>query len=254
MVTTKRSALPAAPPAAKADKPISKTTKLAVKTALRAKGQVKVPKVPRKTPIPSVAGKKRDGPQPRTSTGAIAAGPDDPKYTPITPIVLDAIFGALAVTGRITQVCRDLRVHYPTYQVLKDNDKDIRARHDDAMRHAFVGMEDEVRRRAFDGVAKPVYQGGVLVGHIQEYSDTLAQFMIRAGKPEVYSPKIESAVQHSGNVGIAHSYAQLSDDALNDQINKKLRFLGLLPPAEDETTDEQDKDPLKGSPEEAQGD
>lgn len=220
---------------------------------LAAKGLVKVTKTPRSKLKPLTAGKNQSGPQPRTSTGALAAGPDDPKYTSITPIVLTAIFAALAEHGRITQVCKDLRVHYPAYYALKEADQEIKARHDEAMRRAFEGMEDEVRRRAFNGTDKPVYQGGVLVGHIREYSDTLAQFMIRAGKPEVYSPKVDAAVQHSGNVGVAHTYAQLSDEALNAEITKKLKFLGLvrIEPG-DEPASTEDKDPLKGSPEEDQ--
>ena len=241
----------AAQPAAPAAKAAKAATSLRTKTRLKAKGlAIPVPK--RVPPIPSVAGKNQSGPRPRTSNNKMAAGPDDPKYTELTPIVLTAMLAALAQCGRITKVCHDLRIHYPTVHALKEEDKEFKERFDEAMKQAFVGMEDEVRRRAFNGVAKPVYQGGVLVGHIQEYSDTLAQFMIRAGKPEVYSPKIDAAVQHSGNVAVAHSYAQLSDEALNAEINKKLRFLGLIKPTADESdVDAQDADPLKDSPEEA---
>lgn len=34
-------------------------------------------------------------------------------------------------------------------------------------------IEDEIKRRAIEGVEEPVYQGGKLVGHVRHYSDTL---------------------------------------------------------------------------------
>ena len=47
-------------------------------------------------------------------------------------------------------------------------------------------LEDEARRRAFEGTEKPVFQNGQLVGHIQEYSDTLLIFQLKARRPEKY--------------------------------------------------------------------
>ena len=52
-----------------------------------------------------------------------------------------------------------------------------------------VGMsvlEEEMWRRAVKGTQKPVYQSGLLVGYIQEYSDTLAIFLAKAHMPEKY--------------------------------------------------------------------
>jgi hypothetical protein len=42
---------------------------------------------------------------------------------------------------------------------------------------------DEAKRRAADGYEKPVYQGGVLVGHVREYSDQLLIFLIKKRDP-----------------------------------------------------------------------
>ena len=52
-------------------------------------------------------------------------------------------------------------------------------------------LEDEAQRRAFHGTKKPVYQGGKLVGHIQEYSDTLLIFLLKGKKPDVYKDRHE---------------------------------------------------------------
>lgn len=48
-------------------------------------------------------------------------------------------------------------------------------------------LEDEATRRGVEGVEKPVYQGGVLVGTVTEYSDTLLNLKLRGKRPEVYN-------------------------------------------------------------------
>jgi hypothetical protein len=41
-------------------------------------------------------------------------------------------------------------------------------------------LEEEAKRRAFEGIVKPVYQKGVRVGSVREYSDQLAMFLLKA--------------------------------------------------------------------------
>ncbi len=48
-------------------------------------------------------------------------------------------------------------------------------------------LEDEATRRSVEGVEKPVYQGGVLVGSMTEYSDTLLMLKMRGKRPETYN-------------------------------------------------------------------
>lgn len=163
----------------------------------------------------------------KTSTGQIAAGPDDPKYTEITPIVITGFLAALSVTGRPTAVAREQRINYMSLRALYREDPKFKESWDSAMTSAFEHQEDEVRRRAFSGYERPVYQQGMLVGHTREYSDTLAVMMIKAGKPEIYNPKTTTLVEHAGSVAVA--YAHMSDEDLNEAINKKLAFLGSIP-------------------------
>lgn len=51
-------------------------------------------------------------------------------------------------------------------------------------------LEDEARRRAVDGVEKPVFQGGTLVGTITEYSDSLMALLLRGKRPETYRDNV----------------------------------------------------------------
>ena len=59
-------------------------------------------------------------------------------------------------------------------------------------------IEDEAFRRATQGVEKPVYQGGVLVGTITEYSDTLMGLLMRGKRPGVYNTERH---EHTGKDG-----------------------------------------------------
>lgn len=76
-------------------------------------------------------------------------------------------------------------------------------------------LEEEARRRAVDGTAKPVYQGGQLVGHVQEYSDTLLIFLLKGLKPEKYRERYD--VKHGGSVGVG------SGDSLSDEERESVR-------------------------------
>lgn len=64
-------------------------------------------------------------------------------------------------------------------------------------------LEDEARRRAVDGIERPVYQGGVLVGAVTEYSDTLLAFALRGKKPETYNTERH---EHTGKDGAPISH------------------------------------------------
>mgnify|MGYP001603041094 FL=1 len=58
--------------------------------------------------------------------------------------------------------------------------------------------EVELWRRGIDGVEKPVYQGGRLVGTVREYDTTAAIFMMKGAKPEKYRERFE----HTGAGGV----------------------------------------------------
>lgn len=65
-------------------------------------------------------------------------------------------------------------------------------------------LEDEAHRRAYRGVEKPVYQGGVMVGTITEYSDTLMQIMLKGKRPDRYNTeRHELTGKNGGPVAMA---------------------------------------------------
>lgn len=61
-------------------------------------------------------------------------------------------------------------------------------------------LEQEARRRAVQGVEKPVYQGGKQVGVVREYSDTLLIFLLKGARPEKYKDRVHQ--EHTGQIAV----------------------------------------------------
>lgn len=101
-----------------------------------------------------------------------------------------AFLDAYREMGVVRYACKQADVdHGNVYRRLR-SDPEFKAAFDEAREQATQRMEMEARRRAIEGTTKPVYQGGQLVGHIQEYSDTLLIFLLKAARPEVYRETI----------------------------------------------------------------
>ena len=79
---------------------------------------------------------------------------------------------------------------------------DFAQRWRDAYESGVDKLEDAAVRRAVHGVEKPVYQGGVLVGTVTEYSDTLLGLVLRGKRPGVYNT---ARHEHRGKDGGAVS-------------------------------------------------
>lgn len=100
------------------------------------------------------------------------------------------------------------------YQI-RDEDPEFAKLWDDALAQSLDTAEGELYRRAVRGVVKPVYQGGVEVGKIREYSDTLMIFLLKAHKPEVYREVTRSELTGKNGGPITHKdVTELTDDEL----------------------------------------
>lgn len=93
---------------------------------------------------------------------------------------------ALEATGSASDACRLAGISRTATYDWRDEDAQFKADWEKAIDRSTDLLEEEARRRAYKGVRKPVYQGGVLVGHIQEYSDTLLICLLNANKPDKY--------------------------------------------------------------------
>ena len=82
----------------------------------------------------------------------------------------------------------------------RSEDEDFARAWDDAYESGTDNLEDEAKRRAFDGVERPVFYKGAVVGHVREYSDTLLMQQLNARRPEKY--RTNHKVEHTGGVKI----------------------------------------------------
>lgn len=96
---------------------------------------------------------------------------------------------------------------------LKD---DFAKRWDVAYEAGVDTLEQEAVRRARDGVEKPVYQGGIMVGTITEYSDTLMGLVLRGKRPGRYNTE-------------RHEHTGLDGGAIVHDHNIRVEFVDAEP-------------------------
>lgn len=105
-----------------------------------------------------------------------------------------AFLSAYSQCGVLTEAAREAKIDPRRVYDWRDRDEDFRKKLVDAKDDAVDMLETEARRRAVDGVEKPVYQGGKKVGTIRKYSDTLLIFLLKGARPETYRDNV--SVQH----------------------------------------------------------
>ena len=140
------------------------------------------------------------------------------KKTGWTPEKRAKFLAELAQTGNATLSAKLIGLSRARAYALRKEDAEFSAAWDDAISESSDHLESEARRRAVTGVQKPVYQGGKLVGHVQEYSDTLLIFLLKGNNPEKFADR--SRLEHTGKDGgpieTAHSFKDVPTDKLID--------------------------------------
>lgn len=112
-----------------------------------------------------------------------------------------AFLAAFALTGNVLVASETAGVPRRTIYEWRRADPEFAAAMDLAREEACDRLEEEARRRAYDGTEEPVF-GRVerdrdgQVGTVQKYSDTLLIFLLKGNKPE----KFRERVEHSGRV------------------------------------------------------
>lgn len=102
----------------------------------------------------------------------------------------ERFLAALATGLSISGACEAAHIPRRTAYNHRDTDVDFKDAWDAAVIAGVEHLEDEARRRAVEGVDKPVYQGGARVGVIREYSDTLLIFLLKGRAREKYGDQV----------------------------------------------------------------
>src|SRR5262252_4301399 len=83
-----------------------------------------------------------------------------------------------------------------------DRDEEFAQRWNDAVEEGIDRLEAEAIRRARDGVKRPVFYMGQVVGYVQEYSDSLLRFLLEAKRPAVYRARNINLIPPEGIDGV----------------------------------------------------
>jgi hypothetical protein len=108
-----------------------------------------------------------------------------------TPKNEAAFLNALCDGRSVTAACIDAGISRVAAYDWRAADATFAKAWDDAVEEGTDRLEDEAHRRARDGTQKPVYQGGKKVGAINEYSDTLMIFLLKARRRSKFGDKQE---------------------------------------------------------------
>jgi len=83
-----------------------------------------------------------------------------------------------------------------------DRDEEFAEGWSDAVEEGIDRLEAEAIRRARDGVKRPVFYMGQVVGYVQEYSDSLLKFLLEAKRPAVYRARNINVMAPDGSDGV----------------------------------------------------
>ncbi len=89
-------------------------------------------------------------------------------------------------TSNVTKAAQSIGMARQSVYDARARDPEFAALWDSAIEQGTDTLEAEARRRALDGVDRPVYFQGKRVGMTKEYSDPLLMFMLRGHRPAKY--------------------------------------------------------------------
>ena len=106
----------------------------------------------------------------------------------------------LALTGIVGRAATAAGWTNSAVHSMRKNDKEFAAMWENAIEFSTDALEEAARGRAIDGVTKPIYQQGRLVGHVQEYSDALLTTLLKAKRPKEYRDNVAIEANVKGGV------------------------------------------------------
>lgn len=93
--------------------------------------------------------------------------------------------------GNITRACKESGM--PRYWIYEETERNevFAERFRQAQQMGLDALEDEARRRSFEGVERNVYYKGQAVGVEKQYSNSLIALLLKGGKPDKYKDRTE---------------------------------------------------------------
>jgi hypothetical protein len=130
----------------------------------------------------------------------IARAREEPLQTR-TRLAQTAFLAEFRQTCNIRLACEQSGVGRRTVYDWRERDQQFQEQYRDAEQDAVDRLEAAVWTRSVEGVERPVFQKGGLVGHTREYSDHLTIALLKAHRPEKFredEPGGPSVIVHIG--------------------------------------------------------
>ncbi len=127
----------------------------------------------------------------------------------------------LGELGCVAITCRAAGISTPTFYRWKANDPNFADQCADAIELATDKLEIEARRRAVDGILKPVYRQGKQVGTVRVYSDRLLSLLLTGNRPEKYRTP-------GAHITVKNHRATVSADGATDVAPERQAMLNRL--------------------------
>lgn len=128
-----------------------------------------------------------------------------------TPERKEMFLKQVSLCGQIVASCRAIGVAPATVKNHRAADNVFDQRVKDAVDLYRDWIDAEIRRRGFEGVEKPVFYQGQVVGWIKEFSDQLALAHAKAHDPR-YRERSQLDVKHSGGVMVVPAAPASTED------------------------------------------
>ncbi len=114
----------------------------------------------------------------------------------ITPKEREIYLSTLKATGLHTKSALAAGRAPNTFRALIDLDPVFQEQAETCIEDFRDSLEKEAYRRAHDGVERPVFQGGQLVGHTRDYSDRLMELLLKGNRRHKFgdSVKVDATV------------------------------------------------------------
>lgn len=101
---------------------------------------------------------------------------------------------AYSLVGTVMRACQMAHIDRKTHYNWMQGDPDYVKAFGEAQEEATERLEQEVRRRAFEGTKKAVYYKGQPCGIVTEYSDVLAMFLLKGERPDKYQDRVRNEI------------------------------------------------------------
>lgn len=142
-------------------------------------------------------------------------------YNHFTPTKRNKFLKTLERTGNKNSAAAHAGVSRATVYALMSRNESFRAKVEMAHDKHTASLEEEVMRRAVDGVDEDIYFKGKVVGSKKNFSDALLQKVLEAADPERYGKRSNVNIEQNINVSDSAKakLAAMLDVKLDDAID-----------------------------------